>query len=159
MRVTIESSIVGHSDELYHYGVKGMKWGKHKAAKKALKDARYDDAMAELELARAKKASETAQSKANNPWYGLPLNDSSPLIQKITAIDKSQQKRNEEFVTAKSAQHQYNLAQAKKAKTSEALKKAEQEEYHVRLGVRVVDKLSTAYNNGKSAVEKLFKKK
>lgn len=33
MRVTIVDSSHGYSDELAHYGVKGMKWGKHLKAK------------------------------------------------------------------------------------------------------------------------------
>lgn len=112
---------VNNSDELYHYGVKGMRWGHRKASyQNTAAGQRYRDAKA------AKKAAGKAYSKAYNKAYNRNFAAFSPIKKHRDAntarwedaIKKGQElgKANKEYKDAKKEYHQSDEYKAKRAK-------------------------------------------
>ena len=63
-----------YNDELYHFGVKGMRWGHRKAAQKSDLRNRYDKAKVEKRNAKKayNKSFNEAYNRSSNPIpYGM----------------------------------------------------------------------------------------
>ncbi len=115
---------INNSDELYHYGVKGMKWGHRKASYQntavSAQRQKYLDAKAN------KKAAGRAYNKAYNKAYNRNLAAFSPIKKHRDAnnarwedaIKKAQDlgKANKEYKQAKKEYHQTDEYKAKRAK-------------------------------------------
>ena len=151
-----------HTDELYHYGVKGMRWGHRRFQNKdgSLKTAgkkRYGGDAKVSTDGSAKRAYEEAKKKRKNAWnvkaeadvnYDEAFYDYNSLTGKVNKRDPKSDK-NLAKVAKESAKADRNYAAAKAAeKAAKKMAKAEAKE---------VKKLyRKSYLEGQSVVGKIF---
>ena len=76
-----------YNDELYHFRVKGMKWGVRKNSNKSNLRNRYDSAKSELSLARKKK-NKVEYKKAKDAYKSVKKERNQALIDTTKQLKK-----------------------------------------------------------------------
>lgn len=119
---------VNNSDELYHYGVKGMKWGHRKASYQntAVRTGNSAQRQAYLNAKANKKAAGKAYTKAYNKAYNRSMAALSPFKKHRQANDerwndavqkaKDMNAADKAYKDAKKEYHQTDEYKAKRAK-------------------------------------------
>lgn len=173
-----------NADELYHYGVPGMKWGKRKARYEGVstdgsKRRAYEQSrQALIEAKRNKKAASKVYSKTYDNWRNKAIADLSPIKKHRDASNKRFEDTVKAAKAANSAEKKYKAAKkamkvAKKAANIEAkaVKQKYREQYMKGASVagKIYAKLTDAdkhyadlaygLNNGKFVKETKPKKK
>ena len=90
----MEVRVIRKSDELYHYGVKGMKWGVRKARNQSKKSAKYDPPYSAKQV-KEKYGYEIYKRLRKDPAHkwrmdtGIELIHKEPTLRELLRIQKN----------------------------------------------------------------------
>jgi hypothetical protein len=121
---------VNNSDELYHYGVKGMRWGHRKASYQNTATRPGNSALRQryLDAEANKKAANKAFNKAYNKAYNRSISGLSPIKKHRQANDERWADAFEKGKTAKAADKAYkNVKKERKAAIKSTYKQLQKE--------------------------------
>lgn len=162
---------VNNSDELYHYGVKGMRWGHRKASYQntAVRTGNSAQRQKYLDAKASKKAANKAYTKAFNKAYNRNFAMLSPIKKHRDANNerwndaaekgKKSYEADQAYKQAKKEYHQtdeYKAKRAKAIKVGAAVAGTALAAYGAyKVSNILKDKASTrSYENGKAAMER-----